>query len=103
MNNIKTWRFIVLFVFLGLAAFYVHTRSEAAVPVNKPLGEGFELAHVSLQWLLYLAVALHVGAAFHHHLSRQDWVLRRMLSASAPLQGVEPTGPLAPAPERGIR
>jgi EpsI family protein len=39
MQSIKSWRFIVLFVLLGLAAFYVHTRSEASVPVNKPLAE----------------------------------------------------------------
>ncbi len=37
MSNIKTWRFVVLFVILGISALYVHTRSEASVPVNKPL------------------------------------------------------------------
>ncbi|SEA45323.1 EpsI family protein [Desulfuromusa kysingii] len=37
MQVIKTWRFIVLYILLGLAALYVYTRSEAAVPVNKPL------------------------------------------------------------------
>lgn len=37
MQSIKTWRFIVLYILLGLAAVYVHTRSEASVPVNKPL------------------------------------------------------------------
>ena len=62
------------------------------VPVNKPLGEGFKLAHLSLQWLLYLTVAVHVGAAFHHHLARKDWVLRRMLSSTEPLKGIEPAG-----------
>ena len=30
------------------------------VPVNKPLGEWFKLAHLSLQWLLYLTVVIHV-------------------------------------------
>jgi EpsI family protein len=34
---IKPWRFYLLFVLLGLAALYVYTRSEAAVPVNKSL------------------------------------------------------------------
>ena len=37
MQSIKPWRFYVLFVLLGLAAVYVYTRSEAAVPVNKSL------------------------------------------------------------------
>ena len=58
------------------------------VPVNKPLGEGFKFAHLSLQWLLYLTVAVHVGAAFHHHLARKDWVLRRMMSSTEPLSDI---------------
>ena len=37
MSKIKTWRFIILYLLLGVAAVYVHTRSEASVPVNKPL------------------------------------------------------------------
>lgn len=56
------------------------------VPVNKPLGEWFKLGHLSLQWLLYLTVALHIGAALQHHLVRKDWVLRRMLSSQEPLE-----------------
>jgi len=34
---IKPWRFYLLYVLLGIAALYVHTRSEASVPVNKSL------------------------------------------------------------------
>lgn len=37
MQSIKTWRFFILYILLGIAALYVHTRSEASVPVNKPL------------------------------------------------------------------
>jgi EpsI family protein len=37
MQVIKPWRFYLLFILLGLAALYVYTRSEAAVPVNKSL------------------------------------------------------------------
>ncbi len=59
------------------------------VTVDKPLGEWFKLAHLSLQWLLYLVVLLHVGGAMQHHLVRKDWVLRRMLSSKEPLA----TGP----------
>ena len=33
----KQWRFYLLFILLGVAAFYVYTRSEADVPINKPL------------------------------------------------------------------
>lgn len=57
------------------------------VPVNKPLGEWFEIAHLSLQWLLYLVVVLHVAGALNHHFVRKDWVLRRMTSSIVPLQG----------------
>ena len=39
MQTIKPWRFYFLFILLGLAALYVYTRSEAAVPVNKPLDQ----------------------------------------------------------------
>jgi len=34
---IKTWRFLLLFVLLLLAAVYVYARSEVAVPVNQSL------------------------------------------------------------------
>jgi len=39
MNAIKVWRFYLLFVILGLTALLVHTRSEVAVPINKPLNQ----------------------------------------------------------------
>lgn len=39
MQSIKTWRFIVLYILIALAAVYVYTRSEVAVPVNQPLSE----------------------------------------------------------------
>jgi len=39
MQSIKPWRFYLLFILLGLAALYVYTRTEAAVPVNKPLDQ----------------------------------------------------------------
>lgn len=34
---IKTWRFLLLFVLLSLAAAYVYARSEVAVPTSQPL------------------------------------------------------------------
>ncbi len=37
MQKIKSWRFIILYLLLGVAALYVYTRSEASVPVNKLL------------------------------------------------------------------
>ena len=58
---------------------------EKLVPVNKPLAEWFKLAHLSLLWLLYLVLVLHIAGALQHHLVRKDWVLRRMLSSRAPL------------------
>jgi cytochrome b561 len=55
------------------------------VPENKPAAEFFKGAHLSLQFVLYAVVALHVAGALQHHLVRQDGVLRRMLSPTAPL------------------
>lgn len=37
MNKINVWRFYLLFLILGLAAVYVQTRSEVAVPITKAL------------------------------------------------------------------
>lgn len=37
MQSIGYWRFIVLYLLLALAGLYVYTRSEAAIPVNRPL------------------------------------------------------------------
>ena len=39
MQIIKSWRFYLLFIFLGFASFYVYTRSEADVPINTPLDQ----------------------------------------------------------------
>jgi cytochrome b561 len=55
------------------------------VPENKPLSEVFKGIHLTLQYVLYAVVALHVCGALQHHLVRRDWVLRRMLSSRAPL------------------
>ena len=55
------------------------------VPENKPVAEVFKYAHLTLQYVLYLTVLLHVAGALQHHFVRKDSVLRRMLSSSAPL------------------
>jgi cytochrome b561 len=55
------------------------------VPVNKPVAEIFKYAHLSLQFVLYLTVLLHVAGALYHHFGRRDGVLLRMLSSRAPL------------------
>ena len=55
------------------------------VPENKPAAEVFKIAHLTLQWVLYVVVLLHVAGALQHHLIRKDGVLRRMLSPNAPL------------------
>jgi cytochrome b561 len=55
------------------------------VTVDKPAAETWKAVHLTLQWLLYLTVALHVAGALQHHLVRKDWVLRRMLSSREPL------------------
>jgi cytochrome b561 len=53
------------------------------VPENKPAAEVFKFAHLTLQWVLYVVVLLHVAGALQHHLIRKDGVLRRMLSPNA--------------------
>lgn len=60
------------------------------VPENKPLSEVFKGIHLTLQYVLYAVVALHVCGALQHHLVRRDWVLRRMLSSRAPLASEAP-------------
>jgi cytochrome b561 len=55
------------------------------VPTNKPVAEWFKYAHLTLQFVLYVVVLLHVGGALQHHLVRKDAILRRMLSSTAPL------------------
>ncbi|MGH6885487.1 MAG: cytochrome b [Geminicoccales bacterium] len=55
------------------------------VPENKPVAEVFKYAHLTLQFVLYATVILHVAGALNHHLIRKDGVLRRMLSSTAPL------------------
>ena len=55
------------------------------VPENKPVAEVFKSMHLTLQFVLYAVVALHVAGALQHHLVRQDGVLRRMLSSRTPL------------------
>jgi cytochrome b561 len=55
------------------------------VPVNKPVAQVFKYAHLTLQFVLYFTVLLHVAGALQHHYVRKDGILRRMLSSTAPL------------------
>ena len=55
------------------------------VPENAARAETFRSIHLTLQWLLYATVLVHVGAALEHHFLRKDGVLRRMLSSTTPL------------------
>jgi cytochrome b561 len=55
------------------------------VPENKPVAEVFKYAHLTLQFVLYATVILHVAGALQHSFVRKDGILRRMLSPTAPL------------------
>jgi cytochrome b561 len=55
------------------------------VPVDKPVAEVFKYAHLTLQFVLYLTVILHVAGALQHHFVRRDGVLPRMLSSTGRL------------------
>lgn len=55
------------------------------VPENEAVSDGFHIAHLWLQYVLYALAALHVAGALQHHFGRRDWVLRRMLSPTAAL------------------
>ncbi|TWI00365.1 cytochrome b561 [Luteimonas cucumeris] len=46
---------------------------------NESLSELSHQAHGTLFWVLVALVAVHVGAAFYHHLFRNDATLTRML------------------------
>ncbi|ACA16816.1 cytochrome B561 [Methylobacterium sp. 4-46] len=56
-----------------------------AVPVTLPISGGMPVGekilsvHVAAAFLLVTVVAIHVGAALHHHFVRRDATLRRML------------------------
>ena len=64
------------------------------VAKNEPLSKFAENAHLALQWVVYVLVAMHAGAALHHHFVRGNGVLRRMLPGLA-----RPRGPT----DRAIR
>ncbi len=49
-------------------------------PANRALSERLFVLHQWLGIALAVAVAMHVGAALHHHLVRKDRVLMRMIS-----------------------
>ena len=49
------------------------------VAPDKALHEQLELAHRVLAYTLFALLAVHVGAALHHHLLRRDRVLLSML------------------------
>jgi cytochrome b561 len=49
------------------------------VAKNKALSDLAENAHLALQWAVYGLVAMHAGAALHHHFVRKNDVLARML------------------------
>jgi cytochrome b561 len=55
------------------------------VPENKPVAEVFKYAHLTLQFVLYVTVLLHVAGALQHYFVRKDGILRRMLSSTTPL------------------
>ena len=77
------------FLYTALAGFpvpfFMLVNLAQWVPVDKPVAEGFKWAHLSLQFVLYLTVILHVLGALQHHYRRKDGILRRMLSSSEPL------------------
>jgi cytochrome b561 len=55
------------------------------LPENEAGAATFRTIHLTLQWLLYAVVLLHVAGALQHHFVRRDWILRRMLTSTAPL------------------
>lgn len=50
-----------------------------------PLGKALEEVHGTLAWIVFGFVALHVAAAFKHHLIDRDDVLARMTPGVKPL------------------
>jgi cytochrome b561 len=58
------------------------------VAKSKPLADALRAAHVSLNVLLVIVVALHSAAALKHHFIDRDAVLRRMLPARKPVEAL---------------
>ena len=51
----------------------------AIAPVSPTLAHLARITHIAAFWALAGVLALHIGAAFEHHLRRRDAVLARML------------------------
>jgi cytochrome b561 len=49
------------------------------LPEDKPLAEAAEKVHLTLQWVLYALVALHIAATAWHICTKRDGILNRML------------------------
>jgi cytochrome b561 len=48
------------------------------LPENERGAEAFRAVHLTLQWVLYAVVLVHVAGALQHHFMRKDGILRRM-------------------------
>jgi cytochrome b561 len=80
----------LLMILMPLAGWVIHSASgfamrwfgwfrvPAIAPANKALQVAAESVHLALFWMLAGVLALHVGAALHHHFARRDDALRRM-------------------------
>jgi cytochrome b561 len=59
-------------------------------PPDESLRDLSHSAHVSLFWVLVALVAVHAGAAFYHHIFRNDATLTRMLPGRNPTPPQDP-------------
>jgi len=62
--------------------FFGWVRVPNIIPPNKTWQEGAELIHLGLFWIFVSVIAVHMAAAFRHHVVKKDDVLIRMLPRS---------------------
>jgi len=71
------------YLFVTYSGIELHYFGLARVPAlvtpDKPTGELFLSVHVAMQWIIYALALMHIGAALHHFLVRQNDVLSRMI------------------------
>lgn len=51
-------------------------------PNDRALSDALSIVHRNIGILLAIVVAMHIGAALHHHFVRKDQLLMRMISGS---------------------
>jgi len=102
------WLLYGALVLVPLTGWITHAATTGYAPIRWPFGQSlpfvpkdasiaalFAGLHITLQRVMYLAVALHIFGALKHHFVNGDATLRRMLpgTSAAPAPTLQPFNP----------